>query len=168
MSGLGWAAGKQMSAPLSLLLALPLPARPVAGQFSALGVFAKLLFMDGGLSLQRKSRQNRNSLYWELTLGYICSVVLCLVAQSCLTLCNPKDRQDPLSMGTLQARILQWVAMPFSRGSSQPRDWTQVFCIAGGFFTSWATRETQILCSAHLILKTSQWGNLKLMMMIKD
>ena len=41
----------------------------------------------------------------------------------------------------LQARILEWVAFPFSRGSSQPRDWTQVSRIAGGCFTSWATRE---------------------------
>ena len=38
---------------------------------------------------------------------------------------------------------LEWVAFPFTRGSSQPRDWTQVFPIAGGFFTSWATREAQ-------------------------
>ena len=44
-------------------------------------------------------------------------------------------------MEILQARILEWVAMPSSRGSSQPRDWTQVSCIAGGFFTVWATRE---------------------------
>ena len=43
--------------------------------------------------------------------------------------------------GILQARILEWVAFPFSRGSSQPRDRNQVSCIAGGFFTSWATRE---------------------------
>ena len=43
----------------------------------------------------------------------------------------------------LQARILEWVDFPFSRGSSQPRDRTQVSCIAGRFFTSWATRETQ-------------------------
>ena len=43
--------------------------------------------------------------------------------------------------GILQARILEWVAVPFSRGSSQPRDRTQVSHIAGGFFTSWATRE---------------------------
>ena len=42
--------------------------------------------------------------------------------------------------GILQARILEWVALPFSRGSSQPRDRTQVSHIAGGFFTSWATR----------------------------
>ena len=43
----------------------------------------------------------------------------------------------------LQASILEWVAFPFSRGSSQPRDRTQVSRIAGGFFTSWATREAQ-------------------------
>ena len=54
------------------------------------------------------------------------------VARSCPTLCNP--------LGILQARILEWVAVPFSRGSSQPRSRTQVSCIARGFFTSWATR----------------------------
>ena len=43
--------------------------------------------------------------------------------------------------GILQARILEWVAFPFSRGSSKPRDQIQVSCIAGGFFTSSATRE---------------------------
>ena len=55
------------------------------------------------------------------------------VAQSCLTLC---DRIDYTVCGILQARILEWVAFPFSRGSSQPRDRTQVFRIAGRFFTS--------------------------------
>ena len=49
----------------------------------------------------------------------------------------------PVLNGILQARILKWVAFPFSRGSSQPRDQTQVPCIAGGFFTSWAIREAQ-------------------------
>ena len=44
----------------------------------------------------------------------------------------------------LQARILEWVAFPFSRTSSQPRDQTQVSHIAGGLFTSWATREDAI------------------------
>ena len=43
--------------------------------------------------------------------------------------------------GILQARTLEWIAFPFSRGSSQPRDQTQVSLIAGGFFTSWATTE---------------------------
>ena len=46
--------------------------------------------------------------------------------------------------GILQARILEWVAFPFSRGSSQLRDWTQVSHIAGRFFTIWATREALI------------------------
>ena len=45
--------------------------------------------------------------------------------------------------GILQARILEWVAFPLSRGSSQPRDWTQISHTAGKFFTSWATREAQ-------------------------
>ena len=49
--------------------------------------------------------------------------------------------QAPLSMGILQARILEWVAIQSSRGSSQTRDQTQVSCIAGRFFTIWATRE---------------------------
>ena len=49
--------------------------------------------------------------------------------------------------GILQARTLQWVAFPFSRGSSQPRDQIQVSCNVGGFFTSWATREAQEYCS---------------------
>ena len=47
--------------------------------------------------------------------------------------------------GTLQARILEWVIVPFSRASSQPRDRTQISFIAGGFFTSWATREAHTL-----------------------
>ena len=50
-------------------------------------------------------------------------------------------RQAPLSMGILQERTLEWVAMPFSRGSSQPRARTQVSHISGGFCTVWATRE---------------------------
>ena len=53
-------------------------------------------------------------------------------------LCNCMDYTVP---GILQARILDWVAFPFSRGSSQLRDRTQVSHIAGGCFTSWATRE---------------------------
>ena len=62
------------------------------------------------------------------------------VAQSCPTLCHPMDYT---AHGILQARIPEWGAIPFSRGSSQPRNWTQVSCIAGRFFTSWATREAQ-------------------------
>ena len=61
-----------------------------------------------------------------------CVQVQVKVAQSCLTLCNPID----IVHGILQARILEWIAFPFSRGSFQARDRTQVFRIAGRFFTS--------------------------------
>ena len=58
------------------------------------------------------------------------------VAQSCLFVIPwTVACQTSLSMGILQVRILEWVAMPFSRGSSQPRDRTQVSQIAGGFST---------------------------------
>ena len=62
------------------------------------------------------------------------------VARLCPTLCNPMDY---IIHGILQARILKWVAVPFSRRSSQPRDRTQVSLIAGRFFTVWAIREAQ-------------------------
>ena len=110
-------------------------------------------------------------------------VVLCLVAQSCPTLCDPMDCRPPgssvhgdspgkntgvASLSLLQGifptqglnpgfphhgkilhclshqgspRILEWVAYPFSRGTSWPRNWTGVSCIADRFFTSWATWE---------------------------
>ena len=63
--------------------------------------------------------------------------VCVLVAQSCLTLCDPMDCSPPGSsvQGILQARILVWVAMPSSWGCTQPRDRNQVSLIAGGFFT---------------------------------
>ena len=61
------------------------------------------------------------------------SVIKVKVTQSCLTLCNPMDYTV---YGILQPRILEWVAFPLSRGSSQPRDGTQVSRMAGGFFTS--------------------------------
>ena len=74
---------------------------------------------------------------------------LCLAwlhAQSrlvCQILCSPMDCSLPGSSvhGTFQVRILEWVAMPSSRGSSQPSDWTHVSGIAGGFFIHWATWE---------------------------
>ena len=66
--------------------------------------------------------------------------------------------QAPLSMGILQARILEWIAMSSSRGSSQPRDRTQISCITCGFFTIWATRKTSILdWLAYPFFKGSSW-----------
>ena len=65
------------------------------------------------------------------------------VAQSCPTLCNPMDQSLPVSSihGIFQARVLEWVAISFSSGSSQPRDRTQVSRIGGRHFIVWATRE---------------------------
>ena len=67
------------------------------------------------------------------------------VAQLCPTLCNPMGRSLPGSSvhGIFQTRILEWVAISFSRGSSRPRDRTLVSCIAGRRFTVWTTRESQ-------------------------
>ena len=68
-------------------------------------------------------------------ISILCSV--CLVTQWCLTLCDPMDCSLPGSSGhgILQAGVLEWVVISFSRGSSQPKDRTQVFHIAGKFFT---------------------------------
>ena len=68
------------------------------------------------------------------------------VAQSCPTLCDPTDCSLPgFSIhGIFQARVLEWIATSFSRGSSWPRDWTQVSRIAGRRFTIWANREAEI------------------------
>ena len=73
-----------------------------------------------------------------------------LVAQSYLTLCDPMDCIPPGSSvyGTLQARILEWVAIPFSMGASKPRDWTWISCIEERFFTIWVTGK-----SPHKVLK---------------
>ena len=70
-----------------------------------------------------------------------------LVVQYCLTLCNPMDCSLPGSsvQGILQARILEWVAIPFSRESSWPRDWPWVPSIASRFLTIWTTRKAPYL-----------------------
>ena len=66
-----------------------------------------------------------------------------LVAKLCPTFCDTMEYNslDSTVHEILQARTLEWVVIHFSRGSSWPRDWTQVSCIAGRFFTIWATRD---------------------------
>ena len=66
-----------------------------------------------------------------------------LVAQLCPALCDPMYCCPPVSSvhGILLSRILEWVAIPFSRRASWLRDWTQISCITGRFFTIWTTRE---------------------------
>ena len=80
--------------------------------------------------------------------------------QACLTLCDPMDCSLPGSSvpGILQARILKWVAVLFSRGSSRSRDPSQVSCIAGRFFTVWAIREALVrtIAKGALNIKWSQ------------
>ena len=85
-------------------------------------------------------------------------VCCCVLAtQSCLTICDPMDCSPPGSSvhGIPQARILEWVAMPFSRGSSQPRDRTRVSCTAGRCFALCATREVLLLL---LVNKRLLWA----------
>ena len=75
--------------------------------------------------------------------GHVCMCAKSL--QSCPTLWDTIDCSPPGSSvhGILQARILEWIAIPFSRGSSQPRDWTWVSCTTGRFLTNWASKEVQ-------------------------
>ena len=83
---------------------------------------------------------------------HLCWAVLCLVTRSCPALCDPMDC-SPLGSsvhGILQARILEWVGMPSFRGSSKPRDQTQVSHIAGGFLT---------ISSLKIHLKSHSWGS---------
>ena len=88
----------------------------------------------------------------------MCCSVLC---QSYLTLCDPMDCSSPGSSvhEILQARILDWVAIPFSRGSFQPRDQTHVSHIADGFFIIWATREAQEYWNGYTILSPGELPN---------
>ena len=77
--------------------------------------------------------------------------------KSCLTLCDPMDCSLSGSSirGILQARILEWVAISFSRGSSQPRDWTRVSLIAGRCFTIWTAREAPSSRERHTYVQKS-------------
>ena len=79
---------------------------------------------------------------WNFLFSYFQGESESEVTQSCPTLCDPVDYNPPGSSvhGILQARILEWVAISFSRGSSGPRDQTQIFHTADRFFTIWATK----------------------------
>ena len=95
---------------------------------------------------------------WTLTYTVCCSV-----AKSCPTLCDPMNYSLSGSSvrGISQARILEWVAISFSRGPSRPRDQTQVSCIVVRFFTIWPTRE------AHSIQIWSHQLEIIIIMLIK-
>ena len=82
------------------------------------------------------------------------------VDQLCRTFCDPMDCSPPGSSvhGIFQARVLEWVAISFSRGSSGLRDQTWVSCIAGGHFTIWTTREVHYVPNiASKYIKKKNW-----------
>ena len=94
---------------------------------------------------------------WSPTyLTYVQTLCVCVcvcyhfITQSCSILCDPMDCGSPgFSVhGILQARIIQWIVIRFCKGSSWLKDWTQMSCTAGRFFTIWATREASI-CRVH-------------------
>ena len=113
----------------------------VITRFTLASMMWNTLTCDYGVAQSRTRLQWLSSkwLYWS-------EVKWNEVAQSCPTLCNPMDSSLPGSSipGILQAGILDWVAISFSRRSSQPRDRTWVSRIAGRRFTIWATREVFI------------------------
>ena len=123
------------------------------------GIFQARILEWSAISFPRGSSQPRDQTQVSNVVGR-CFIIwatrevtlllkygLCLIIQSCPTLCDPMDCSLTGSSvcGDLQARILEWVAYPSSRESSQPRNWTEISYIVDGFFTSWATRKTQSL-----------------------
>ena len=113
--------------------------------FSPVYLFIQQIFIDHLLwnarYCSRYLRDRVNKIYIPIHTDMY--FIIGSVTQSCPTLCDRMDYTLPGSSvhGFLQARILEWVAISYSRGSFQPRDWTQVSCLAGRFFTIWATRE---------------------------
>ena len=114
--------------------------------------------------LEVSTRQNHfdtcNLNEWKCPTGRSEVRVESLVAKSCLTLCNPMDCSLPGSSvhGILQARVLEWGAIPFFRGSSWPRDRTRVSCIGRRILYCWATWETlwDKIAGVVLVLKVSR------------
>ena len=104
-----------------------------------------VLWLDGGLFLFHCWGHARG--FFNLETEWVSEV-----AQSCPSLCDPVDCSPPGSSvhGIIQARILEWVAISFSRGSSRPRDRTQVSRIADRRFNLWATREAVLQLFARL------------------
>ena len=115
---------KKKKTPISLTV------KYIAQESIFLGTFEQSLYL---WKKEKRAKIETANILW--CLGYSS---LTYTTQSCRTLCDPMNYTVH---GILQVRILEWVAFPFSRGSFQPRDQTQVSLIVGGFFTSWATRE---------------------------
>ena len=121
---------------------------------------AKAVRTQGGIGGQGQGYHSTDISVFYKQYGCTSASLLVLIACWYLTLCNLMDCTLPGSSvhGILQARILEWVAISFSRGFSQPRYWTWVSCIAGRFFTIWATREAlayrAAICSRNTMRST--------------
>ena len=108
-------------------------------------MFLYLLFP---LAFNSTSSLYQSGIFWGEMVCFSFTSTVCVCVCVCVLshvwlFCKPMDHSLPGSSvhGILQARILEWVAMPSSRGSSQPRDATRGSCIAGGFFICWDIRE---------------------------
>ena len=106
--------------------------------------------LNSKIGIRRITIARKGKDYWKREPKKVSTAfcVCCAVTQSGLILCNLRDCSLSGSSvhGDSPGNILERVAISFSRGSLQPRDQTQVSCIAGRFFTNWATREAHILC----------------------
>ena len=108
-----------------------------------------------GWHLLRKQAQ------WGQLTCFMC-IYICLVTQSYPALCDPMDcsSQAPLSVEVTRQEYWSGLLFPSPGESSRPRDWTRVSCIAGRFFTVWATRETltcSIRCGWTWLMQNSNW-----------
>ena len=140
-ANLGYQETESTFSPLSHMLWLPTGPRVRRGGGVVLQPLSKEISVTGSLSPPPYSQDFSIMSEWVSE-----------VAQSCPTLCDPMDcsLQGSSVHGIFQARVLEWVAISFSRGSSWPRDQTLVSHIAGRRFTVWATREVPIMSERFL------------------
>ena len=121
------------------------------------------LWMDLEITILNKVSQKDKDEYRVLSL--ICRIFKSEseVVQSCPTLCNPLDCSllGFSVHGLPQARILEWVTISFSRGSSRPRDWTQVSHIGGRHFNLWAPREAKNMMQMNFFTKQKKTHRLR-------
>ena len=99
------------------------------------------------------SRYENKLVSWQMDKeNYICTYIHNVL--SCVRLCDPMDYSPPGSavQGIFQATVLEWFTISFSRGSSWPRDWTEVSHIVDICFTAWATREAQYIYLIFIFL----------------
>ena len=104
-----------------------------------INIYHKFTGLHQVMAILRR-QENRRAMGYRNVIFIECMCVL--VIPSCLTVCNPMDCSPPGSSvcGILEVRILEWVVISFSKGSSQPSYWTQVSCTPGRFITIWATK----------------------------